>query len=313
LQAARCSLGLMGIIISLRFRCRPRYNIEEHARSHPTLDSVLAGEVYFPQQQFYLIPWSWQYFAHHRVETAAPRSFLAPLYRAYCLGVIDVGLHVVIFLLVKLLRLGWPVRLFFKQVLPLTIIRNWRVVDDSTSMLTMEHQLFRHLETEVFVQRSDLERSLQCLIDLINTFGGQECKHRHSTEALLESIGMWDELDQHRGDYIHHYPICIRRVLIDDTMISMTSPGGRKEEDWYAISLISYQWPSDQNGFYEFAHFVGRTFSELFCGRFHWGKYHLTSREQIEKVYPRIGEYRKVIQRFDAVGVFKNEWLRELI
>jgi FAD/FMN-containing dehydrogenase len=44
LQAARCSLGLMGIIISLRFRCRPRYNIEEHARSHPTLDSVLAGE-----------------------------------------------------------------------------------------------------------------------------------------------------------------------------------------------------------------------------------------------------------------------------
>ena len=42
LRAARCSLGCLGIVVSVAFRCRPQYRIEEHFREYATLDEVLA-------------------------------------------------------------------------------------------------------------------------------------------------------------------------------------------------------------------------------------------------------------------------------
>jgi FAD/FMN-containing dehydrogenase len=312
LHAARCSLGLMGVIVSLKFRCRPCYNIEERALAHDSLASVLALETNYPQQQFYLMPWSWRYFGHHRVETAANRSWYASLYRAYCFGVVDVGLHVVVFILVKLLKLAWPVRFFYQRVLPLTIIRNWKTVDNSTDMLIMEHELFRHVEIEVFVRRSQLERATQLLIDVISVFGDQELLNPQATRACLEESGRWDELAQHRGKYVHHYPICFRRIQPDATLISMASPASEQEEDWYAISLISYQWPAERQGFFAFADFVGPTFAALFGGRCHWGKYNPLDRQAIKGTYPAEEEFQNIVQRFDPAGVFKNDWLREL-
>jgi hypothetical protein len=211
-----------------------------------------------------------------------------------------------------LLRLSWPVRFFYKRILPLTIILNWKVVEDSSATLTMEHDLFRHIEIEVFVQRSKLDEATQLLIDVISVFGGREFEHRQSTEALLKKVGRWDELEKHRGAYVHHYPICFRRILPDATLISMASPGDRVDEDWYSISLISYQWPSDRNGFFAFADFVGPTFAQLFDGRCHWGKYNPLDREMIDALYPVIGEFRSTVQRFDPTSVFKNEWFRQL-
>ena len=312
LKAARCSLCLMGIIVSLKFRCRKRYNIEEHARAHDSLASVLALEPDFPQQQFYLMPWSWRYFGHHRVETEMATSMLAPVYRLYCFLVVDIGLHLAITCLVKLLRRGWPVRFFYKQILPLTIIRNWKVVGDSSAILTMQHELFRHIEIEVFVQSSRLEKATQFLIDVISVFGGQEFLHRRSTESLLTRIGRWDELQKNRGEYVHHYPICFRRIQPDATLISMASPGSRIDEDWYSISLISYQWSNDRNGFFKFADFVGQTFGQLFEGRCHWGKYNPLDRDMIGKLYPLIDEFQETVKRFDPNSVFKNDWFRQL-
>lgn len=312
LKAARCSLGLMGIVVSLKFRCRHRYNIEEHARVHDTLDSVLAQETDFPLQQFYLMPWSWRYFGHHRVETESPTSLLAPLYRAYRFCVVDFGLHVVIVSLAKLLRLAWPVRFFYKRILPPTVIRNWKVVEDSSAILTMQHELFRHIEIEVFVQRSKLDEATQLLTDVISVFGDRKLEQRRSTETLLRNIGRWDELEQHRGAYVHHYPICFRRIEPDATLISMASPGDWVDEDWYSISLISYQWPGDRNGFFAFAEFVGPTFAQLFKTRCHWGKYQPLDREMIESLYPKIDEFRDTIQRFDPTSVFTNDWFRQL-
>jgi len=204
------------------------------------------------------------------------------------------------------------VRMFFKRILPFAIIRNWKVVEGSSAILTMQHELFRHIEIEVFVQRSKLEDATQLLIDVISVFGGREFKHRQSTEPSLKKIGRWDELEQHRGEYVHHYPICIRRILPDATLISMASPGESMDEDWYAISLISYQWPRDRMGFFAFAEFVGPTFAQLFGGRCHWGKYQPLDRATIEALYPMIDEFRDTVKRFDPNGVFKNDWLRQL-
>ncbi len=313
LRAARCSLGLMGIIVAIEVQCRSPYRVLEYARAHDDLPSVLMSEKDTPLQQFYLMPWSWQWFGHHRSESDQPRSRLAGIYRLYNFAVIDLGLHLIIFLLVKLLPSRSLIRSFYRRLLPLTIVRDWQVVDDSHAMLVMQHELFRHIEIEVFVQRPQLTAALDYLIDCLQIFGGESRDIPPATTERLKRIGRLDELRRGQGVYCHHYPICMRRVLSDDTMISMAAPSAghdaENDADWYAISLISYDWPRDRQGFYEFAQFIGGSMAELFQGRCHWGKYHPLDARANERLYPEMRQFREIVARFDPAGHFRNEWL----
>ncbi len=69
LRAARCSLGCLGVIVSVKMQCRAGYAVEEHFREYQNLEDVIEAEIEFPLQQFYLVPWRWTYFAQHRRET----------------------------------------------------------------------------------------------------------------------------------------------------------------------------------------------------------------------------------------------------
>jgi len=304
LQAARCSLGLLGVVLELEFETRKAYRIQEHSRRHDSLESVLAAEKSFPLQQFYLMPWSWQIYGQHRTETEQPPGGLAWLYRMYWHFGIDWFLHLVMFLLVKILRVRLLISGFYRFLLPLVYIRKWHVTDDSHSMLTMQHELFRHIEIEFFVTRSRLTPALDFVKHTIMGFAGQ---------PLPESL---DHLipDEQRGCYYHHYPICIRRILTDDTLISMASPGAEGNDDeWYAISLISYEWPKRRDGFFKFAEFLTSALGSRFNARCHWGKYSPADRPEIERLYPRLNEFLEVVERFDPQGRFANTWLRDVV
>ena len=50
LLAARCSLGALGIILSVKIRCRAQYNIQEHFTESKTLEGVLNAEESYPLQ-----------------------------------------------------------------------------------------------------------------------------------------------------------------------------------------------------------------------------------------------------------------------
>lgn len=314
LLAARCSLGQLGIIVSLTIKCRKQYNIVEHAKAYPTVTEVIAEEKNTPIQQFYLMPWSWTYFAHHRAESNQPRSKLAWFYRIYCFLVIDIGLHLAVFALAKLLRTNWATRFFFQRILPLTIVRNWHVVDESSSQLVMEHELFRHIEIEVFVRRSDVEPATKLLTDIVCVFGDQDICDAENTKKQLSDIGRLEELNSLRGSYCHHYPICYRRVLSDDTLISMSCPDTKASvEDWYAISFISYQWPSDREGFSKFAKYITTVVAEVYAGRCHWGKYNPLDRDSNHRLYPRLKEFQQIASKFDPDGAFSNDWFSEVI
>lgn len=313
LQAARCSLGLMGVVLSITFRCCPSYNVEEFTAVHSTLESVLAKEVQCPQQQFYLMPWSWTYFGHHRASTDKPRSKLAGLYRAYCFLVIDIGLHIAVSTMAKLLKPAWLTRFFFQRILPLTIIRNWKVVDQSHAMLTMEHELFRHIEIELFVQRSKLQKATECLVEILeHCAGSDEAAHDvgDRNSDILEDQADFQTL---RGCYVHRYPICYRRIKDDDALISMAAASDQSTEDWYAISLISYQNPNDRDGFFQFADFTATVFARLFQGRCHWGKYNPLDKSTNEKLYPKFDDFRQIVNRFDREGRFRNQWLDRVV
>lgn len=302
LRAARCSLGGLGIILSVRIRCRRQYNIEEHLREYPTLDSVLAAEQEFPLQQFFLIPWRWTYLAQHRRETLSPRSTLASVYRVYWFLSIDLGLHLLVLLAVRLLVSWQFVRFLYRHIIPLAVIRRWKITDESSAMLVMEHELFRHIETELFVQSRDLPEALKYVRHVLVAASD-------TSNSVTSKSHSPDEFSSIRGRYCHHYPICVRRVLADDTLISMASGD---EGIWYAISLISYTRPADRAGFQQVAGFLAETMAAKFRARPHWGKWCPLPAEKLVTLYPRFGDFRSACESSDPLGVFRNPWLNSL-
>lgn len=305
LLAARCSLGALGVIVSVRFRCRPAYRVEEHAHRHPSLDEVLAKENPYPLQQFFLIPWSWSYFGQHRREVQRKRSWFATIYRLYWLLGIDIGLHLILLTLARILKSARLTQLFFRRLFPYLIVQNWKVVDDADKMLVMEHELFRHIEIEIFVTRDQLAGALDHVRDVICVFGGRSNEVSAKARERLEQCGWWDELTQHGATYCHHYPICVRRILPDATLISMASG----DEAYYSISMICYQKPNDRESFLHLARIIARSTAELFSARSHWGKVCPLDAEDIERLYPRLNEFKRVVDQQDPAGRFRNRFV----
>jgi L-gulono-1,4-lactone dehydrogenase len=310
LRAARCSLGCLGAIVSVKFRCRPQYRVEECVRAIASVDEALAAEETFPLQQFFLIPWCWNVLAQHRRETEAPRSWTATLYRIYWFVSIDLGLHLLILTLVQLLKWNRAVRFFFRLAFSRVVVRGWRVVDKSSDMLIMEHELFRHIEIELFVKRSRLPAALAFVRDIIEVFGrrGHELSSEHR-EALAHA-GLLERVIAGAGTYTHHYPICIRRILPDDTLMSMASSD---VEAYYSISLISYAKPHARTGYFEFADLLARSMAALFEARPHWGKVCPVDAQTVAKLYPHLSEFQRVCQQWDAAGMFRNHWIDEIL
>jgi hypothetical protein len=275
LRAARCAVGCMGIVLSVRFRCIPDYAIAETLVSRPTLEAVLKEEAAFPTQQFFLIPHGWSYFVQRRTILPAgqrSRFGLAFLYRVYWLLGIDIGLHLIIKLLASVLKRPAWTRFFYRRVFSKLILRNVTVVDRAERMLVMEHELFRHLRPAVaFIQRT--------------------------LDEFADS-----------GSFTHHYPIAVRRVLLDDTLISMACGEG---EPYYAFSFITYAEPRDE--FIELATFLARSMTQRFEARLHWGKFFPLGGTEVEAVYPRLPEFRAICNRVDPNGVFRSEFVERVL
>jgi L-gulono-1,4-lactone dehydrogenase len=309
LRAARCSLGSLGIVTFVRVAIRKQYFVEEHFRHYTTVEAVLAKETEFDLQQFFLMPWSWDFYAQHRREVPGPRSKLAWLYRTYWHLGLDIGLHLAVWPLAKILpRFCTPI--FFRHIVPFTLPRGWKVIDRADRQLTMEHELFRHIEIELFVTRSKLKGALDFVTWFLKIMGGEFLDPPPGLiDVPPEIVGLQKELLHLRGAYQHHYPICVRRVQPDDALISMSSG---EAEDSYAISFISYVWPSQREGFFEMSNLLTKFMVKLFSARAHWGKHCPEDHTTMPNQYPRWTEFASIRQRFDPAGAFSNQWSRRL-
>jgi FAD/FMN-containing dehydrogenase len=303
LRAARCAVGCMGIVLSVRFRCVARYDVAEAMVPCTRLDDVLAEEPAFPLQQFYLVPHRWTYFAQRRSIEPAPRrrrGWRARLYRAYWLLGIDIGLHLVIKLVVCVMQRPAATCFFYRHVLPRLILTNTTVVDCSERMLVMRHDLFKHLEIEIFVPAAHLAQAAALVRVVIDMFAGTIANPDPVTAATLQRIGLYQELLQQHGTFTHHYPITFRRVLPDDTLISMTTG----DEVYYAISFITYHEPRDR--FLAMADCLARVMTCLFDARLHWGKYFPLDGADVARMYPLLAKFREICCQVDPRGVFRN-------
>lgn len=304
LRAARCGLGALGIVVSVQMPIRRQYLVEEHFRRHDDLDSVLAAEAEFPLQQFFLVPWRWDFYAQHRRETDRPRSRLAPLYRAYWSLGMDRAFHLAVISMARWLP-AFCTTLFFRRLLPLLVPQGWKVVDRSDRQLTMEHQLFRHIEIEVFVKASRLKEAVPFVVWLLRHARGEPVECDPELRKRLKAAKVWDAVNRVHGQYLHHYPICIRKVLPDDTLISMASG----DEPWYAISFISYARPERRAGFFEFSRVLASAAALLVEGRPHWGKLSALDPRTVQDLYPKMETFAAIRRMFDPGSVFGNAWL----
>jgi len=154
-------------------------------------------------------------------------------------------------LFASVLRSKKLIHFFFHKVVPSLIFLRWVVTDRSDSTLVMEHELFRHLEIELFVTRSKVSEAASFVADILQFADDANHKLSISTYEKLQKADLLDSLESIKGKFTHHYPICFRRILPDDTLISMASG---EFEDWYAISFITYVEPRDD--FYALATFL---------------------------------------------------------
>ena len=327
LQASRCSLGCLGVILSVQMQCREAYSIEESFHEYTTLSEVVDVEEAYPLQQFYLVPWRWTYFVQHRRETSDKHSALLIFYQWYRFLFLDIGLHLALLFAVRILRWRQVIRIMIGWVVPLFVLRDWRVVGPSSKQMVMEHELFRHIELELFVQKSQLSATLQFLKQTLITAGGSTISEDAIFLSQLESLNMKDTMGAIAGTYCHHYPICIRKILSDDTLLSMASPSKgiklpmvgesisaeQAKEHWYSITLSNFEGLQNTGAFHRVCEFLTRSTSKLFGVRPHWGKLCPLTPSELRELYPRFVEFQQVAKAFDPNGSFRNRWTDELL
>lgn len=311
LDAARCHLGCLGVILSVTFRARPEYYVGEMNARYESLNDVLAQESDHPLQHFFLVPHQWGFVVQHR---RTVRKLDRPLYRldmwTYFLGwfiTMDVGLHLTFKLLANVIRSPRLVRAFFRRVMPYMLLEDKIFIGRSDKVLTWEHELFQHLEIELFVPRRHVHAAVEHIRAVLTVCDGSE-ELDPQMAGRLDAAGLLVDLERIRGVFTHHYPICTRRVLPDRTMLAMSSGG---DEPWYAFSFITLQQPRD--GFRAMAHYLARSMTQLFGARPHWGKYFPLDEDAAQSLYPRLEEFDEICRRFDPQGVFQNDFTRRIL
>jgi len=318
LLAARCAVGCMGVILSVKFRCVPKYYVAQSIEKRNSLKEILADKEKYKLQQFILVPYCWKYYVYTRhVSEGAPHGrelLYAYWIRFLSLVGTDIGLHLFLktLVLAGAARKGvsGAVRRFYASLLPLFIERKRMVNDFSENALTLHHDLFQHLEMEIFIPEHSISKATDVIRHITAVFAGVQESTPDEVATQLETIGRLEELMRHKGYYTQHYPIYFRQVLPDETLISMTSGA----QEWYfSVSFFTYLSPGRREHFYEFVAFVARCLTELYDARLHWGKYYPLLHEDIAHVFPYLKEFHQICRSVDPNGVFQNDFARRVL
>ncbi|MBI2049585.1 FAD-binding protein [Candidatus Roizmanbacteria bacterium] len=319
LQAARCSLGCMGIIVSVKFRLVPQYWIREKLERYKNLQDLMAKRKDYPLQQFTLFPYLWEYFSFQRQVTSQKPSAMAGfayfLARWYDYFSVEILSHIMLSFLIRLFPSekgsSKTIQWFYKRFIP-RFISQPSVVNESTTGLTLHtahHYYFRHLEMEIFILPNDLAKAVKVIRAITSVFAEEQNEIPEEVTSELKRIGAYDELISFKGIYTHHYPFFFRYVEPDDTLISMTSDGNAR----YSISFFTYLSHEKNKYFYKFADFSARTLMKLYGARLHWGKYFPLINKEIENLYPQLEKFRFICNKVDPKGVFRNDYTRRTL
>jgi len=311
LRAARCALGFMGVILSLKMRCIPDFSVLQKVERCKTLDDVLAVEKSYPLQEFALIPYAWDFIALRRrplrKRPAAETSLKTRLHRMYERVVQD-GLSPLPLMLFLSFRNPSPLRWYLKAVLPRLFLPGSQTIDTPERVLARRKDLFQHTEMELYIPSSHLRAAVYLTQELLQVLAGERESVSPETAFSLREIGLLDILFTLRGRYQLHSPVLFRRVLPEDTLISMT---GNAQETYYTVSFFDYHKPPE--AFFEAAGFIAQVFNLMYGAFPHWGKYFPLENNDIEMLFPELDQFRSICHAVDPDGVFLNDFARRVL
>ncbi len=312
LKAARCGLGCMGVILSVDLATVAKYQVEETVVRYERLDHVLHRFQDYPLTQFVLIPYRWDYLAFERRplennERSLGQRIGALLFRLYNTVWVDVLFH--LSLKGSLSAGSWAVKSLMNMA-PRLLIKGLPRVDDAEGVLTLGHHYFRHEEMEMFVPEPRLEEAVDLLRSATEAFSGRDTPVPAGIETKLRALGLYDELVRNRGTYTHHYPFLFRRVLPEDTLISMASSA---QEPFYSISVFTYNKPGNRKAYYAFCLWLARCMNGLVGVRLHWGKYFPLGAAETARAYPHLETFKRICANIDPNGVFRNDFTQRIL
>ena len=315
LLAARASLGCLGVIVELTLELVPRFWMQEVMKAHDSLESVLAEQTAWPQQQFLVFPYGWRWYAYPRRRAPEPHAgALRRLrwVRAYDVLVVEWGLHSLIKTVQGAAR-PFGVRAvtgFWRQMLP-RLMRSMPVSGSSETILTLHtrhHHAYRHVEMELFVPTEHLIAAAGFLQEAIPFFAGLNTVVSASSGAELARVGLLDEYQALQGQYVHHYLIFFRRVLGEETYLAMNEGGER-----YSMSLFTFEPERRRGPYYAVCGFLARAFARLYSARPHWGKHNPLTSVEIAPLYPALERFREICIAHDRNGVFQNAYTKAVM
>lgn len=311
LLAARCGLGCTGIIISADLQTVPKYLVGETVRRYETVEQIVATFDRNPLTNFTLSPYGWAFTAFERrpIEGHAQpilSKLKALAFRLYFLILVDLIFHLGV---VGSRVLGPAAVMFFQKSATSTLLKNVERVDDAEHVLTTKHDLFRHEEMELFVKETDLALALRFLRATVEFFAGTASAFPDEYKAAIAKSGVAEALAAKKGSFVLHYPLFCRRVLPEDTLISMAAG----TEPLFSISIFTYDPPAKRDPYYAFCLFVARTLRQLVALRLHWGKHFPLSHSEIAGLYPQFETFRAICNAHDPDGVLRNAYTSRVL
>lgn len=302
LRAARCALGRMGILLSVRVECVPTYMVEETSKKLDTIEDVLAEAQEYPLTQFYLMPWSWVWITQLRRPVDKPPS--GPLARLKYRMVRGFSLAL----------LNWPTIVLVRRLKSKVWIRGiyrqlsrWfvpvSIVDRAERVLMIKHR-HDYVEAELFVPVSRVRDAAKLVEQVLRYLAGDVLTLSADARALIARSN--GELHRLRGSYVHHYPITFRHVHKDSTLISMSS-----DEEMFAISLVTFS--RDLPAFEATASLLASTMARAFQARPHWGKVLPLSAKELNGLIPGLREFRTVCDHMDPDGAFASDFTERVL
>jgi hypothetical protein len=309
LRAVRCGLGCLGILLEVKMPIRPIYLVEETVRRVKDIPEIVARYSDHPLSFFALAPYTGEFIMWERreipqMELSFQQRIVAYLYRLQNFVGVDVVFHLLISVLK---RASFSALKRFFEIFPNLLLLNKSVVDDFEPQLTLAHDLFQHEEMELFLPEEHLSDAFEFIGDVLDLFAGETVSVASASEARLQEAGLLNSLRDYRGSYLHHYPVSVRRVPPEDTLISMASG----DRTWYAVSLFTYK--RDRRSYYDFCHWIARACQELFEARLHWGKFCPLTSEHLAPLYPHMEAFREICREKDPEGHFQNEFTRRIL
>jgi hypothetical protein len=163
---------------------------------------------------------------------------------------------------------------------------------------------------EIFVGESQLARAIEFLLVSIKSFAAIDCAFSEEFLGPLTEAGLDRVLTAKRGSYTHHYPLFCRRVLPEETMISMAASAS---EPMYSISVFNYDRPGRRDAYYAFCWFLAHSLRKLVNARLHWGKHFPFEYGDVAPLYPRLDEFRTLCLTHDRNGVLRNGYTTRVL